>query len=49
MADITDIKRKILELSPANFQEFCDAFLQKKGYGLIHGYGIQPGTGNTTR
>ena len=48
MAVITDIKRRILELSPAGFQEFCDAFLKKKGYGLIHSYGIQSGIENTT-
>lgn len=49
VATITDIKRKILELPPANFQEFCDAFLSKKVNGLIHEYGMQPGTGNTTK
>lgn len=48
MASITDIKRKILELSPAQFQEFCDTLLSKMGYGLIHSYGLKEGTANTT-
>lgn len=48
MASITDIKRRILELAPAPFQEFCDVFLSKKGYGAVHGYGMKSGTGNTT-
>lgn len=48
MSSITDIKRRITELSPAGFQEFCDALLFKKGYGIIHGYGMKAGTGKTT-
>lgn len=48
MASITDIKRKILELAPAPFQEFCDTLIHKHGYGLVHGYGMKSGTGNTT-
>ncbi len=32
MASITDIKRRILELSPAPFQEFCDTLISKHGY-----------------
>lgn len=48
MANITDIKRRIQELAPAQFQEFCDTFLSKKGYGRVHGYGMKAGTGNTT-
>lgn len=48
MPNITDIKRKILELAPAPFQEFCDTLISKQGYGEVHGYGMQSGTGNTT-
>lgn len=48
MASITDIKAKICQLSPAQFQEFCDDFLFRKGYRNIHSYGMQPGTGKTT-
>lgn len=49
MPTITDIKRRILELSPASFQEFCDSFLYKEGYRYLHGYGMKSGTGNTTK
>ena len=49
MASITDIKRRILELAPAPFQEFCDTLLFKMGYGVVHGYGMKSGTGNTTK
>ena len=49
MASITDIKRRILELAPAPFQEFCDTLLFKMGYGVVHGYGMKAGTGNTTK
>lgn len=49
MASITDIKRKILELAPAPFQEFCDTLISKHGYGEIHGLGMKAGTGNTTK
>ena len=48
MASITDIKRRILELAPAQFQEFCDTLISKQSYGLLHGYGMKAGTGNTT-
>lgn len=48
MQNITDIKRRIMELGPAEFQEFCDTFLFKKGYGNVHGYGMKAGTGKTT-
>lgn len=49
MATFTDIKRRIIELGPASFQEFCDSFLHKKEYGLVHGYGMAAGTGKTTK
>ncbi len=48
MSNITDIKRKILELAPAPFQEFCDTLISKQGYGVVHGFGMKSGTGNTT-
>lgn len=48
MAKITDIKRRIQELAPAPFQEFCDTFLSKKDFGKVHGYGMKAGTGKTT-
>lgn len=49
MSSITDIKRRIIELGPAEFQEFCDTFLSKKGCGNVHGYGMKAGTGKTTK
>lgn len=48
MPNITDIKRRILELAPAPFQEFCDTLISKLGYGVVHGFGMKSGTGNTT-
>ena len=32
MTEITDVKRKILELAPAYFEEFCSTLLYKIGY-----------------
>lgn len=49
MASITEIKAKICQLSPAQFQEYCDDFLYRKGYRNIHSLGMKPGTGNTTK
>lgn len=48
MPNITDIKRRIQELAPAPFQEFCDTLISKQGYGVVHGFGMKSGTGNTT-
>ena len=45
---ITDIKRRILELAPAPFQEFCDVLISKLRSGALHGFGMKSGTGNTT-
>lgn len=42
-------KKRIKELSPAQFQEFCDVLISKEGYGKVHGLGMQAGTGNTTK
>jgi len=35
-------------MAPAPFQEFCDTLLHKKGYGIVHGYGMMAGSGKTT-
>lgn len=48
MATITDIKSRIRQMAPAPFQEFCDTLLHKKGYGIVHGYGMMAGSGKTT-
>ena len=48
MTTITDIKSRVQGLSPARFQEFCDTLIHKNGYGRVHGYGMQAGTGKTT-
>ena len=48
MTTITDIKGRVQGLSPARFQEFCDTLIHKNGYGRVHGYGMQAGTGKTT-
>lgn len=48
MSVITDIKRRIQELGPAEFQEFCDTLISKHGFGTVHGYGMKAGTGKTT-
>lgn len=48
MATITDIKSRIRQMTPAPFQEFCDTLLHKKGYGIVHGYGMMAGSGKTT-
>lgn len=47
MATITEVKMKIQELSPAQFQEFCDSFLRRIGYTSMNEYGLKAGTGNT--
>lgn len=49
MATITEIKRKILELPPASFQELGDELLKKHRHGTLHSLGIQSGKGNTTK
>lgn len=48
MSILTDIKRKILELEGGAFQEFCDAYLVRKGYEGILELGMQSGTMKTT-
>lgn len=48
MSILTDVKRKILELEGGAFQEFCDAFLIRKGYECISELGMQAGTMKTT-
>ncbi len=48
ISKITDIERKIMELSPAIFQRFCDIILYKMGYKSIASLGIEAGTEKTT-
>ena len=48
MSMLTDVKRRILELEGGAFQEFCDAFLVRKGYERILELGMQSGTMKTT-
>lgn len=46
---IKDIKSKIEKLSPADFQEFCDALISNYRSGQINSYGLKPGTGKTIK
>ena len=46
---IKDIKSKIEKLSPADFQEFCDALISNYRSGEINSYGLKPGTGKTIK
>lgn len=48
MANIRDIRSKICQLSPADFQELCGALLFRKGYKHIYDFGMRAGTGKTT-
>lgn len=48
MSKLTNIKHKILQLEGGAFQEFCDAYLFKKGYGNITEFGMKSGTMKTT-
>lgn len=41
---ITDIERRITELSDGEFQKLCDALLHKRTNGVIHGLGMKSGT-----
>lgn len=47
---VTEIENAIIQLSPGDFQKFCDSFLSKKGiYGVITGLGMKSGTAKTTK
>lgn len=48
MSKLTDIKDKIKRLEGGAFQEFCDAYLSRKGYKEIFELGMQSGTMKTT-
>lgn len=49
MSKITAIEYAIRQLGPAEFQDFCDTFLSKKGqHGKILARGKQPGFSKTT-
>ena len=47
MTEITDVKSRIIQLSPAMFEEFCSALLYKEGHKNIYELGIKAGTGKT--
>ena len=47
MTEITDVKSRIIQLSPAMFEEFCSTLLYKIGHKNIYEFGIKAGTGKT--
>ena len=47
MPEITDVKSRIIQLSPAMFEEFCSTLLYKEGHQNIYEFGIKAGTGKT--
>lgn len=47
MTGITDVKSRIIQLSPARFEEFCSTLLYKVGHKNIYELGIKAGTGKT--
>ena len=47
MTEITDVKSRIIQLSPAVFEEFCSTLLYKVGHRNIYELGIKAGTGKT--
>ena len=47
MTEITDVKSRIIQLSPAVFEEFCSTLLYKEGHQNIYEIGIKSGTGKT--
>lgn len=47
MTEITDVKSRIIQLSPAVFEEFCSTLLYKEGHQNIYEIGIKAGTGKT--
>ncbi|MFA0815732.1 MAG: hypothetical protein ACC608_08065 [Anaerofustis sp.] len=48
MSKLTNIKSAILSLEGGAFQEFCDAYLSRKGYKEIFELGMKSGTMKTT-
>lgn len=49
MAVIDEIKQRILQLGPGNFQAMCDQYLSQIGYPNIVSLGTQAGTQKTTQ
>lgn len=49
MSVIETIKQRILELDAGPFQNMCNAFLSKEGYGTMMSLGSQAGTQKTTK
>jgi len=49
MANIENIKQKILQLDAGSFQILCDAYLSKIGYPNIASLGLEAGTRKTTK
>ena len=49
MANIVDIKQKILQLDAGSFQSLCDSYLSKIGYPNIVSLGAESGTRKTTK
>ena len=49
MSVIETIKQRILELDAGPFQNMCNAFLSKEGYGTMISLGSQAGTQKTTK
>ena len=47
MTGITDVKSRIIQLSPARFEEFCSTLLYKIGHKNIYELGIKAGMGKT--
>ena len=44
MTEITDVKSRIIQLSPAMFEEFCSTLLYKEGHQNIYEIGIKAAT-----
>ena len=47
MTEITDVKSRIIQLSPAVFEVFCSTLLYNEGHRNIYELGIKAGTGKT--
>lgn len=46
---VTEIERKIDELSPADFQKFCDSIFHEMRYPSLHSLGLKEGSNKTTK
>lgn len=47
MSKLIDIKYRIMQLDGGTFQNLCDAFLHREGYGSGYSLGMQTGTNKT--